>query len=151
MLSLPFVNTVDYDNVFLRCPASRSLEVTVLSGGEPAARAALSREAYEAVDATRLRAEYAAKVVDVSTRETAIAQKYEAGNLFSPLLFDAVVTSEDKSAIDALEAERRRAEDDFYRALFGGGVLEIPPTGGRGNRRPGRSACRGGPVTACRA
>jgi hypothetical protein len=54
-----------------------------------------------------------------------MAEKYAGGELFTPLLFDKAVSAEDKAEIRDLEARRRAAEDEFYKALFSNGVWDV--------------------------
>lgn len=125
ILAAPFIDTFDYDNVFARSPGLRSLEVVLADGDRRIARVSMTRDARAAAGVAALRAALSRAVLSVSQRETAYAEKYDESGLFTPLLFDAVVAPEDKAALAALEAERRAAEERFYRALFAGGTFEV--------------------------
>ena len=121
--SLPFIDTFDWDNVFARSAGVSSVEVTVTDGGRTIAHASMTREGYTATDVPALRARFAADAIALSTREMVIADRYEKSKLYSPLVFDKVVTAEDKAEIAALRAERRAVEDAFYSGLFARGEL----------------------------
>jgi len=132
ILVLPLIDTVDYDNVFDRSPGLKSLEVAMVSGRD-AARFVMTRDEYQATDVDALLARLSKKALKISQAETAIAEKYMTSELFTPLLFDSVVSEEDKAQIREFEAERRSAQDEFYAGLFAKGTLEVggKPQGGQ--------------------
>jgi hypothetical protein len=126
ILTLALVDSFDFDNAFDRCPALTALDVTLFSGGQKAGRFAITREAYTAAEVSRLLADLSKKALKVSSREFEIAERYSNTQLYTPLLFDAAVSAEDKAEIEDLESRRREAETEFYSRLFAGGTWEPP-------------------------
>jgi hypothetical protein len=124
ILATPLIDCVDFDNAFERSPDLSLLEVRILSGGKQVARFVKTRREYEAADVSALLAALSKEVLKVSKKESALAEKYANTELFTPLLFDTVVSAEDKAEIKDLEARRREAESEFYTKLFAPGVWE---------------------------
>lgn len=126
ILTLPLVDSLQFDNAFDRCPDLRSLEVTLVSGGERTGRFAITREAYAAADVSTLLADLSKKVLRISSKQAEIAERYSNTQLYTPLLFDTAVSAEDKAEIKDLESRRKEAEAEFYSRLFAGGTWEPP-------------------------
>jgi len=125
ILASGLLNCYDYDNVFLRSPGLKSIDVTILRDGQKVAHLAMTREAFEAIDTVALTSDLSSKVLAISDKEVVYAQKYDGSGLFTPLLFDRIVSAQDKAALKALEDERAAAEDSFYRALFARASYEV--------------------------
>jgi len=138
LLAEPLLDTIDHDDVFERSPELDSLDLEVLDEDGTAAEMHLARGLYEEKDVPALRAELERAVLDVSHREMLLASKYYLTGLFTPLLFDAEVSPEDKQAVLRLEKERAAAEDAFYEALFSGASVDFQRR--RGDRASGSSS-----------
>lgn len=125
LLVAPLVDCFDYDNAFERSPELVSLEVSVLDGERTVGRVVMSRQAWEALDVPGLRAALAREVLASSADGMKLAEKYTEKGLFTPLLFDSVVSAEDKEAVLELAARREAALDEFYEALFAGDGAQL--------------------------
>ncbi len=124
ILAAPLIDCVDFDNVFSRSPGLESVDVTVLDSGHKVARFAMTRKGYEATAVSLLLGDLSRRVLTISNQEVTFAEKYTGTGLFTPLLFDKIVSAEDKEALAELRTWRHEAEEEFYTGLFANGVRE---------------------------